>query len=182
MKNTLKILLLVLLTASFTSCDMIEGWFTEEIKTSLEGPLNLVSDDTELKSTEAYSINGSTDPIDIADNDKLEPYLKLINDIKAKSVSLVVVSVDASDVVIHAGSEFTISSTTNPGMTWPVSSDWPIEVGTTINLTAENYNVLNDMLEDEDPITLTSSGTCNTGGVHILLSYEIEVVVEADPL
>lgn len=182
MRTTLKFLILLIFTASFTSCEWISGWFTEEINTTLEGQLNLVSDEAELKSTEAHSINGSTDPIDITDNDKLEPYADLINDIKAKSVSLIVVSVDSSDVVIHAGSEFTISSTTNPGMTWPIDADWPIEVGTTINLTADNYNVLNAMLKDDDPVTLSSTGTCNKGNVHILLTYEIEVVVEADPL
>ena len=181
MRTTLKFLILVMLTASFTSCNMIQGWFTEEIKTTLEGQLNLVSDETELKSTEDYSIGG-TATIDIADNDKLEPYMDLINAIKAKSVSLRVVSIDSSDVVIRDGAEFSISTPTNSGMTWPISPDWPVEVGTTINLTADNYNVLNDMLEGNEPVTLSSTGTCNKGNVHILLTYEIEVVVEADPL
>lgn len=181
MKNALKFFVLIFLTSSLTSCETIQGWFNQEIDTTIEGQLNIVSDVAELKSTEDHGINGSA-TIDIADNPDLEPYEDLIEDIKVKSVSLSVVKVDSSDVVIRAGSEFSISTPSNTGITWPIDSDWPIEVGTTINLTADNYNVLNAMLKDDDPVTLRSTGTCNKGNVHILLTYEIPVVVEANPL
>jgi hypothetical protein len=177
MRNALKFLILVMLTSGLTSCSL----FNVDIKTNIEGPLSLVSNEAELKSTEDHGINGSA-IIDIMDNEDLAEYEDLIEDIKVKSVSLSVVSVDSSDVVIRAGSEFSISTPTNSGITWPINPDWPVEVGTTINLTADNYNVLNAMLEGDEPVTLSSTGTCNKGNVHISLTYDIEVVVEANPL
>ena len=177
MRNTLKFLLLVMLTASLASCELLNV----DIKTNIEGQMSLVSDQTELKSTEDYGISGSV-TIDITDNDELEPYADLIVAIETRSVSLLVTAIDSSGVVIRDGAEFSISTPTNSGLTWPISPDWPIEVGTTINLTAENYDVLNTMLEGDEPVTLSSTGSCNKGNVHISLTYDIEVVVEASPL
>ena len=55
MRNTLKFLLLVMLTASLASCELLNV----DIKTNIEGQMSLVSDQTELKSTEDYGISGS---------------------------------------------------------------------------------------------------------------------------
>ena len=181
MKNILKLLMLVMLTASLTSCEKIKSWFNVEIDTVIEGQLNLVSSDTELKSAEAFSIDGSV-PIDLSDNEDLAEYEDVIEDIKAHSVTLMVVGVDAADVVIHAGSEFSISTPTNPGLNWPIGQDWPIQQGTTVELTADDYSVLNDMLEGDEVVTFAATGTCNVGGVHINLTYEIDVTVEAEAI
>jgi len=181
MRTALKFLLLIFLTTSLTSCEKIKGWFNEEIDTNLEGQMNIVSDVDELKSTEDYSING-TATIDITDNDDLADYADLIEDIKVKDVSLYVLGIDSSDVVIKAGSTFTISTPSNPGMSWPINQDWPIMQGTSVDLTADNYSVLNDMLEGKEEVTLTSKGSCNKGNVHITMTYDIHVVVEANPL
>lgn len=181
MRNVLKFLILAVLTTSLTSCEKIKSWFNVEIDTVIEGQLDLVSSDTELKSAEAYSIDGS-EPIDLSDNDDLADYVDLIEDIKTHSVSLYVTGVDASDVVIHAGSEFSISTPTNPGLSWPISQDWPIQQGTSVELTADDYSVLNKMLEGKEVVTFAATGTCNVGNVHISLTYEIDVTVEAEAL
>jgi hypothetical protein len=182
MKNVLKFLILVLLTASLTSCEKIKSWFDVEIDTTLEGQLILVSDDTELKSVEAYSIDGSSDPIDLSNNEDLADYEDVIKGIKAKNVNLLVIGVDAQDVIIYAGSEFSISTPTNPGLTWPITEDWPIQQGTSVELTADDYSVLNKMLKGDEDVTFKASGTCSVGNVHITLTYGIKVTVEAEAI
>ena len=177
MRTAVKFILLVMLTAGLASCEL----FNVDIETNLEGQLSLVSDEAELKSTEDYGIDGSA-TIDISDNDELADYADLIVAIETRSVTLRVLTIDSADVVIRDGAEFSISTPTNTGITWPISPDWPVEVGTTINLTAENFDVLNDMLEGDELVTLRSTGDCNKGNVHITLTYDIEVVVEANPL
>jgi hypothetical protein len=180
MKNVLRILVLLTFTASLNSCEKIKDLFNVDIDTALEGQMNLVSDDVALKSTEAYSINGSA-TIDLSDNDDLAEYTDLIEDIEVHSVTLEVVSIDSAGVMILAGSEFSISSTDNPGLTWPITSDWPIVAGTSVTLDSDDYSVLNDMLEGDAPVTFSSSGSCNKGNVHISLTYSIDVTVEANP-
>lgn len=181
MRNVLKFLILALLTSSLTSCEKIKSWFDVEIDTTLEGQLNLVSDVNELKSTEAYSINGSAE-INLSDNEDLAEYEDVIKAIKTHNVTLMVIGVDAADVVIHAGSEFSISTPTNPGLSWPISQDWPIMQGTTVDLTADDYSVLNKMLKGSETVTIKATGTCNVGGVHIDLTYGIDVTVEAEAI
>lgn len=181
MKTALKLLLLVTLTASLTSCEKIKSWFNVEIDTTIEGQLNVVSDVAELKSTEDHGINGFT-TIDIWSNPDLEDYEDLIEDIRVQSISLEVLTIDSSDVVIRAGSMFTISTpSTTPGLEWTIDVDLPIDVGNTISLTAENYADLNAMLDSGEDVTFTSSGACNKGNVHITFTYGIEVEVEANP-
>lgn len=183
MRTALKFLIFVFLTASLTSCETIKGWFESEVEidTNLVGELIVVSDDVELKSTEAYSITGS-ETIYLSENDDLADYTELINAIRAQNVSLYVEQISSSDVVIHAGSAFTISTPSISGMNWPIDEDWAIEEGMMIDLTAEDYSDLNEMLESDEPVTFTSSGTCNTKNVNITFSYDIHVKVKADPL
>ena len=180
MKNVLSIVVMVILTASLTSCEKIKSWFNVDIDTNIEGVMDVESDDVALKSTEAYSLNGS-DTIDLSDNDDLADYTDLIEDIEVHSVSLSVVSIDSSGVMILAGSEFSISSTDNPGITWPITSDWPITAGTSVTLDSDDYSVLNDMLQGDAPVTFRSTGSCNKGNVHIELTYDIDVTVTANP-
>lgn len=181
MRNVLKFLILALLTASLTSCEKIKSWFNVEIDTVIEGQLNLVSEATQVKSTDLFGIDGSA-VIDLSSNEDLADYEDVIEDIKTHSVTLIVVGVDAPDVVIHAGSEFSISTPTNPGLTWPISEDWPIQQGTTVELSADDYSVLNKMLKGDEVVTFAATGTCNVGSVHIDLTYEIDVTVEAEAI
>jgi hypothetical protein len=183
MRTALKFLIFIFLTASLTSCETIKGWFDSEVEidTNLVGQLDVVSDDVELKSTEDYSING-TETIYLSENDDLADYTDLINAIRVQNVSLYVLSINSSDVVIRAGSAFTISTPSNSGVSWPIDVDWPIEENMMIDLTAEDYSDLNDMLESDEPVTFTSTGTCNTKNVSITFSYDIHVKVKADPL
>lgn len=184
MKNTCKFLILLLLTVSLTSCEKIRSWSNVEIDTTIEGQLSILTDETELKSTDAYGFNASTF-VDVI-NEDLADYEDLIEDFRTRSITLEVLAVDSAGmpiagVEILAGSEFAIYSTSNPGYTWPVSSDWPIDVGVTATLEADSYSLINDMLEGDEPLTFSASGTCNNGNIHITFHYGIKVKVESKP-
>jgi len=176
MRNTLKFLILVMLTAGLASCELANV----DIDTTIGGQLNILTDAAELKSTDAHGFNESV-TIDVI-NEDLEDYEDLIQDFRTERITIRVQAVDSTGVEILAGSEFSISTLTNPGYTWPIPTDWPIEVGVTATLEADSYSVINDMLEGSEPVTFSANGTCNKGDVTITLNYGIEVVVEANPL
>ncbi|MBE9517425.1 MAG: hypothetical protein IMY68_02610, partial [Bacteroidetes bacterium] len=186
MKTGVRIFMLVMLTSSLSSCEMIRGWFDVEIDTTIEGELDILTDAADLKSTEAHDFNAST-TIQIM-NDDLVEYQDLINAIRAKSVSIEVISVDSAGapitgVIILADTQFGISNP-NAEFIWELNSDWPIEPGFIIELPAESYSVLNQILDEyeEHPVTISADGTCNNGNIDIVLNYSIEVKVESSPL
>jgi hypothetical protein len=186
MKTAVRIFMLVMLTSSLSSCEMIRGWFDVEIDTTIEGELDILTDESELKSTDAHGFNAST-TIQVM-NDDLVDYQDLINNIKAKSVSIVVVSVDSAGapitgVKILADTQFGISNP-NAEFIWKLNSDWPIERDFEKELPAESYSVLNQILDEYEkhPVTISADGTCNNGNIDIVLNYSIEVKVESDAL
>ncbi len=181
MKNTITILVLAVLTVSLSSCEKISSLFDVEIETTIEGDLSFVSDEAELKSTDDHGFNKSA-TIQVMNNDLVD-YQDLIQDIRAQSVTIEVISVDSAGVLILADTQFGISNP-NAKFIWELDSDWPIEPGFEIELPAESYSVLNQILNDyEDyPVTISADGTCNKGNVHIVLNYGIKVKVESNPL
>ena len=90
-------------------------------------------------------------------------------------------SVDSADVILRSGSNFTIENA-NAGYTWTLTTDWPIEAGFTLTLGDASLDVIDDILEDMLPFTMSTSGTCNKGGVTIWLRYGIETKAVATPL
>jgi len=186
MKTAIKIFALLMLTASFSSCGLIEGWSEVDLDSTLEAELDIQTDGTELKSTDAYKFNKST-TLNVLNSD-LEDYSDLIKDINAQKVTIEVISVDSlgypiKGVTIMADTEFGISNP-SANFTWTLESDWPIEPGFEIELPAESYSVLNTILNEYDlyPVTVSADGTCNKGNMNIVLNYGIEVKVIADPL
>ena len=186
MKTAIRIFMLVVLTASLSSCESIRGLFDVEIDTTIEGELDILTDAADLKSTDAHDFNAST-TIQIM-NDDLVEYQDLINAIRAKSVSIEVISVDSAGapitgVIILADTQFGISNP-NAEFIWELNSDWPIEPGFEIELPAESYSVLNQILDEyqDYQVTVSADGTCNNGNIDIVLNYSIEVKVESNPL
>ena len=186
MKTAVKIFMLLMLTAGLSSCELIEGWSEVELDSTLEAELDIQTDGTELKSTDAFGFNKSNN-LNVINTD-LEDYSDLIKAIEAKKVTLEVISVDSlgfpiKGVTIMEDTEFGISNP-NANFTWTLQSDWPIEPGYEITLPAESYSVLNTILNEYDlyPVTVSAVGTCNKGNVNIVLNYGIEVKVIADPL
>jgi hypothetical protein len=179
MKYTFRILVLAMLTASLSSCEGIRNLFDVEIETTIEGDLNFVTDEVELKSTEDVAFNASvTVPVL---NDDLYEYEENIKDFMTSDVTIEVLSVDSADVILRSGSSFTIENA-NAGYTWTLTADWPIEAGMSVTLNPASLDVIDDILEDMLPFTMSTSGTCNKGGVTIWLRYGIETKAVATPL
>jgi len=179
MKNALRILVLGMLTVSLSSCESIRDLFDVEIDTTIEGDLSFVTDETELKSTEDFGFE-ETITVQVLNDDTYE-YQDNITGFMTSDVTVEVISVDSSDVILRSGTQFSMSNM-NAGYTWTLTSDWPIEAGFTLTLDAASYDAIDDILEDMVPFTVSTSGTCNKGGVHILLRYGIETRVVATPL
>jgi hypothetical protein len=179
MKYTFRILVLAMLTASLSSCEGIRNLFDVEIETTIEGDLNFVTDEVELKSTEDVAFNASvTVPVL---NDDLYEYEENIKDFMTSDVTIEVLSVDSADVILRSGSSFTIENV-NASYIWTLTSDWPIEAGMSVTLNPASLDVIDDILEDMLPFTMSTSGTCNKGGVTIWLRYGIETKAVATPL
>ncbi len=180
MKNAVKLLFLVVLTASLTSCEKIKGWFDVEVDTTLEGELTILTNATELKSTADYGFNESI-TIQVL-NDDLSEYEDKINDFLTSDVTFEILSVDESDVILRAGTEFTLSNSENPGLVISVPSDWPVVAGASLTLDETALDMIDDILDDLLPITITASGACNKANVTILLRIGIETTAVGNPL
>lgn len=179
MKNALSILVLAVMTVSLSSCEKIRSLFDVEIETTVEGDLAFVTDETELKSTEDYGF-AATIKVPVLNDDTYE-YEENIKEFMTSDVTVEVLSVDASDVILRSGTNFTIENL-NTGYVWTLTSDWPIEAGLSLTLDAASLNAIDDILEDMIDFTMSTSGSCNKGGVHIELRYGIETTVVATPL
>jgi hypothetical protein len=179
MKTAVRILVLAMLTASLSSCDKIRSLFDVEIETTVEGDLFLETNMTELKSTDDYGFD-ATVTVQVLNDDTYE-YEDNIKDFMTSDITITVLSVDSSEVILRSGSQFSISNA-NAGYTWTLTTDWPIEPGFSLTLDAASYSVINDILEDMVPFTMSTMGTCNKGGVSIGLRYGIETTVVATPL
>jgi hypothetical protein len=181
MKNVLKFLSLVLLSVSLTSCEGIKGWFDREVDTTLDGELLIVTDQTDTKSADAYTFDASV-TIEVM-NDDLYEHEDKIQNFRTSDCTFEVISVDSAGVVLLEGSEFTIFNAENPGLavTVPQGSGFPVEVGSYVTLTEEALEVLDDILDDRIPITVTASGSANKGGVTIELRCGIETTVIVNP-
>ncbi len=179
MKTTLRVLVLVMLTASLSSCDNIKSLFDVEIETTVEGDLHFVSDEAELKSTEDVGFEDSV-TVQVLNDDTYE-YQDRITGYMTSDVTIVVDSISSSGVILRTDTQFTIENS-SAGYTWTLTSDWPIEEGFTLTLDAASYDVIDDILEDMLPFTMSTSGTCNLPGVTIWLRIGIETTVVATPL
>ncbi len=168
-----------------SSCDWIKGLTDVEIDTTIESNLNIVTDEAELKSTNAHGFNESvTTPVL---NEDLEDYGDLIQDYDVQDVTIEVITVDSagfaiSGVEILTGSEFRMYSMSNSGVTVNLDSPWPIEPGFTVSLDESAYPLIEELLDAGDPITFSAIGTCNNGNIHIVLNYGIDVTVTSNPL
>jgi hypothetical protein len=179
MKNALRILVLAVLTMSLSSCEKISNLFDVEIETTIEADLSFVTDEAALKSTDDHGFNDSQ-TVDVLNAD-LSEYGDLIQDFNTQNITIEVISVDSSDVILRADSEFGISNL-NAGYTWTLTADWPIYEGLKLTVDEASFGAINDILGDLEPITFTAVGTCNKGNVHITLNYGIDVLVKSNPL
>jgi hypothetical protein len=179
MKSTVSILMLVLLAAGFTSCEKIRSLFDQEVDTTISGDLNILTDATEMKSTNSYGFNESI-TVDVL-NDDLYEYEDQIKDFVVSGVTAEVIYISETGVELLADTKFTISNA-NHTVVWTLGSAWPISVGTSIDLNdAGLYDMVAQILDDRVPFTMSAVGECNKGGVSIEIRLGVETTVTVRP-
>ena len=179
MRSTLSILMLVILSAGFTSCERIRSLFDEEIDTTISGDLDILTDASEIKSTDSYGFNESI-TVQVL-NDDLYEYEEEIQDFIVSGVTATVDSISETGVMILTDSKFTISNS-NHTVVWTFGSDWPVSKGTYINLEdAGLYDMVAQILDDRVPFTMSAEGSCNKGGVYAVIRLGIETTVTVRP-
>ena len=136
-------------------------------------------DETELKSTDGFGFNESI-TVEVL-NDDLYEYEAEIEDFLVSGVTAEVDSVSEDGVEFLEGTTFVISNTTYT-VEWILDSDWPIEVGTSFNLMdAGLYDMVEDILDDRLPFTMSAVGESNIGGVTIVIRLGVETTVTVNP-
>jgi len=179
MKSTVRILLLILITAGFTSCEKIKSLVNFDVDTTITGDLEILTDATETKSTNSFGFDEII-TVQVL-NDDLYEYEDQINDFRVSGVTATVDSISESGVMILDGSKFTISNS-NHVVVWTFGSDWPVSKGTYINLEdAGLYDMVSQILDDRLPFTMSAVGESNKGGVYVLIRLGIETTVEVTP-
>jgi len=179
MRNAVNILLLVVLSAGFTSCEKIKSLFDTEVNTTIEGDLNIEVDATELKSTASFGFNESI-TVEVL-NDDLYEYEDQIQDFVVSGVTAEVTYISEAGVEFLAGTKFTISNT-NHTVVWSLGSAWPITMGTSLNLEdAGLWDMVSQILDDRIPFTMSAVGESNIGGVSADIRLGIETTVKVRP-
>ncbi len=183
MKHLLKIALPLILSAVLVSCDSLESLFDVDFKTTLSGTLNIDVPDPIKKAADGFPFADSI-TIDPLQDDEIAEYADKIVNITADSVMVEVVSVNKDDVVFLSGTTITISDETHT-VTWTITSDWPINAGTTLKLEDVGGNVYDGVtyiLSRMEVFTASAAGTCSQSGVVVVLKIDIETTVTGNPL
>ena len=100
MKNLTRVLLLLMITASLSSCESIKGIFDVEVDTTIEGEMDIITDGTALKSAEGYGDFNESITVAVL-NDDLYEYEDKIQGFVTSDVTIEVLSVDSTGVVFH---------------------------------------------------------------------------------
>jgi hypothetical protein len=85
------------LTVGLNSCETIRGWFETEVDTTYDGEIYVVTDETELKSTDAYGFNATVNVQII--NEDLYEYEDEIQNFRTSDVTFEILAVDSSGVL-----------------------------------------------------------------------------------
>lgn len=178
MKNVLRILVLLLLTASLSSCEKFKSMFDKEVNTTITGDLLILSENTNVKSTEDYEFH-ETITVPVL-NDDLYEYEDKIQSFRSSDLTIEVISIDSADVVVRAGSVFAIYNDEH-SFKYKLPTDWPIEQGNYMVLEGDALLTVDSILDDRIDFTMSADGKVNKGWVTFELRYGVEVKVVANP-
>lgn len=187
MKNLGIVALVILLSASFTSCEKIKGIFDVDVETTLSGDLDIDIPESATKATGIYKFESSavidpTDNPDVADNaDKIK---KIAADGIIATVTYVSLGGQSTDdLVLFKGTAFSIKNSSTE-VTWTLSNDWPIQKGTELALEDVNgiYDEVSNIMTTLEPFEVTCKGTASLKGIFITIEIDINTTVTGNPL
>ena len=183
MRNLLKIVLLIMLTAGLSSCQKIKSLFDVEFETTLTGDLNIDIPESAKKSTNFVKFEDSALLNPLSDDDIAE-YSENITNFDVTKVLGEVTYVNKSNIVFKSGTSFYITDGTST-VTWIIDSDWSIVERTQLTLGdigSEIYKEIGEILGKLEQFTVGIDGECSESGVSVDIDFIIEVTVAANPL
>lgn len=188
MKSLVKIVLLLVLTASLSSCEGFKSIFDIEVDTELAGELDIVVEDQALKSTLSHPLVDEA-IIDMLENDDIHEHQDkidafVLNSLVAKALEIDQLHPELGDVVIDSGTVFSISNA-DEYAEWELTEDWTIleeSVKDLADLGTDNFETVESILLTMEPITIAVDGTVNQSGVSIVIELRLGTTVTANPL
>jgi len=187
MKNLGIVALVILLAASFTSCEKVKGLFDVDVETTLSGDLDIDIPESATKATGYYEFDTVT-VVDPMDNGDVEENADKIRKITADGIIATVTDVSLNgqstdDLKFFKGTTFTIENSTN-GASWELQDEWPIQVGTELKLEDGQgiYDKVSTILTTLEPFKITCIGAASLKGISITIEVDINTTVTGNPL
>ncbi len=181
MKNIIKILLLVLVSISFISCNEAEELLDIKFNSQLSADLNVAVPGEALKSAEMLVINFSEQTtIDPRSDSQINKYINKLKSFDVYEVTGTVINVSAP-VEIITGS---ITFTDGLGIaSWSVTNFNVVNSATiTLDNSAGQWDKINQFLDSKNEFTVKIEGTTDRGNVNFTIRVLIKVKVVANPL
>ncbi len=186
MKNLGIVALVILLSASFTSCEKVKDIFDVDVETTMSGDLDIDIPESALKAAGPYEFDTLVvvDPMDygdVADNkDRIE---SITADGIIATVDAVKIGDKNIEDLVLTDVAFTIKNS-SISATWTRMEAWPIQVGSTLTLDDINdiYSSVNEILTSVDPFTITCKGKSSLKGISITIVVDIDCTVTGNLL
>jgi hypothetical protein len=186
MKNLGIVALVILLSASFTSCEKIKGIFDVDVETNLSGDLDINIPESASKATGNYEFESSA-VIDPTDNPDVADNADRIKEITADGIIATVTYVSVGDqstddLVLFKGTTFSIENSTTRA-SWTLQNEWPIQKGTELALEDVQgiYGEVSNMLTTLEPFEVTCKGAASLKGISITIEIDINTTVTGNP-
>jgi len=186
MKNLGIVALVILLSASFTSCEKVKGIFDVDVETTLSGDLEIDIPESATKATGYYEFE-STAVIDPTDNPDVADNAEKIKEITADGIIATVTFVSVGDqptddLVLFKGTTFTIKNSTIEA-SWTLQDEWPIQKGFELKLedVEHIYDDVSAILTSVDPFTISCKGAASLKGISITITIDIDCTVTGNP-
>jgi hypothetical protein len=186
MKNLGIVALVVLLSASFTSCEKIKGIFDVDVETTLSGDLDIDIPESAKKAAGPYEFETFAS-IDPTDNPDVADNADRIKEITADGIIATVTNVSlggqsTDDLVLIKGTSFSIENG-QVGATWTLQNDWPILKGTELKLEDVQgiYNEVTTILTTLEPFKIVCKGSASLKGISITITVDIKTTVTGNP-
>ncbi len=186
MKNLGIVVLMVLLSASFTSCEKIKGIFDVDVETTLSGDLEIDIPESATKAAGYYEFE-SFAVIDPTVNDDVADNADRIKEITADGIIATVTNVSigdqpTDDLVLFKGTTFTIENS-NIEASWELQSEWPIKKGSELKLedVQSIYGEVSKILTTVEPFTISCIGAASLKGISITIAIDIKTTITGNP-
>ncbi len=187
MKNLGIVALVILLSASFTSCEKVKGIFDVDVETTLSGDLDIDIPESASKATEYYDFESSA-VIDPTNNPDVADNADKIKEITADGIIATVTYVSVGgqstdDLVLSKGTTFSIKNSTTSA-SWTLQNEWPIQKGS--ELTLEDiqgiYGEVTNIMTTLEPFEIACKGSASLQGISITIQIDINTTVTGNPL